>query len=729
MPSTDACLARRVEAFVATRDNIVEGFKPIMAASALALLTATLGASWATQNVAHAFGYQRALDGRIVTINAKPIYQPFAILKWQKRWSKRYPKAFAIPKLVTALSFIGASGFMLLAIRPARPRRKPFGAKAWADRRDAEHMQLFADDGIVLGKFGRDYLCYDGDEHVLLCGGTRTGKTRGAVIPTLLAWPHSMIVLDIKNELYAGDKRHGFHGAAAYRSLHGPTLKLAFTQKESAAFNVLDTVRKGEFEVKDVQNIVEIIADPYGDGRFLEFWDRSAKQALSGLILHVLYSEEDKTIYRVCRLLANLDETAKLMEQTHHLRDPATGRTYPHPAAEHAAQSFRTYQDRTRSGIKATAQSYLTLFDDPLVQKHTSRSDFSIDDLMCADRPMTLFLSWPPSDTARLKPMIRLTLACILHGLTENQTEGPRGKPKRHRLLLLLDEFPQLGKLDIFQSMLGLSSGFDVRAFMISQSINFIEQAYGKDNTILDNCGIIAAYGATDIKSAKVISEMAGETREMVETETWSGPMGGMGFKTKSINFKEEPRALISPSEVRALPRDEQLIFAGGGKALRAKKIKYDQEPIFRRRLVRTFVPPSGLTISSDWTGLNGHGVVAPKESEPAPAKKRKRKNSKPTPNAAETLPSTSPSAAGSQQTSARAAETDDRAQTKEGSAGNSRGALNRQPAASQADLFPEQNTGPSTPDQSGAPERHKYRLTANDGAPAKPRRRSKGQS
>jgi type IV secretory pathway TraG/TraD family ATPase VirD4 len=134
--------------------------------------------------------------------------------------------------------------------------------------------------------------------------------------------------LDLKGELHSGDARVEFPGTAGWRAKLGPVIRFAPTEAISDRLNLLDTIRPGAQEVRDVQNLVELIADPYGDGRFQEFWDRAAKQVLAGLIIHVVYAEPllSKTLARVFELLARFDDTVKLMEATLHrkTRQPAS---------------------------------------------------------------------------------------------------------------------------------------------------------------------------------------------------------------------------------------------------------------------------------------------------------------------------------------------------------------------------------------------------------------------
>jgi type IV secretion system protein VirD4 len=222
------------------------------------------------------------------------------------------------------------------------------------------------------------------------------------VVPTLLAWPHSALVLDIKGELADGDERHGFPGTAGFRETLGPVLRFAPTHAQSHAFNPLLEVRRGANEVRDVQNIVEILVDPAGDARHQDFWDRSAKHVLVGVILHVLYVEpvERKTLAVVREKLRDLDATAQAMKSVYHRISPLSGAPEVHPEVLHAAQSFLAGEERMQSGIKATAESFFGFRRDRSAKNRTS--DFRIGDScaaparsrsFCSPRHRTRFVS------------------------------------------------------------------------------------------------------------------------------------------------------------------------------------------------------------------------------------------------------------------------------------------------------------------------------------------------
>lgn len=565
----------------------------------------------ASSLIAEAFDHQPALGDPVITIGGVRLYAPWQIFLWHARWSEAYPRPFAIGGLIVFVSFITACVAMALIMRRG-PEMKPFAPDAWGDFEEAKACGLFAPLGAVLGKLDGEILCFNGPEHQLLIGASRSGKGRGHVVPTLLAWPHSALVLDIKGELADGDERHGFPGTAGFRETIGPVLRFAPTRADSASFNPLFEVRRGPNEVRDVQNIVEILVDPAGDGRHQDFWDRSAKHVLVGLILHVLYVEpiERKTLAIVREKLRDLDATALEMKSVYHRISPTTGAPEIHPEVLHAAESFLAGEERMQSGIKATAESFFGLFADEIVATKTATSDFRIGDLMCLERPVTLYLQPPPSDALRLTPLMRLIINQFARALMEDQTRDAQGRVKRHRMLLLLDEFPMLGRMPFFEVMMGAMAGYGLKASLVCQSLNHITKAYGRENVILDNCHIVTAFAASDDDTSERISKMAGEVWELRESLTERTPRPLLGWGRRTITMREERRPLITAAQVRALPRDEQLMFVSGAKPIRAKKLKFDQERIFRPRLRPASGERPTLSVAHDWQAVRALGFL-----------------------------------------------------------------------------------------------------------------------
>jgi type IV secretion system protein VirD4 len=505
-------------------------------------------------------------------------------------------------------------GLLIVSTRSAGLSLKPVGQGAWGDLADAVRAGLCASTGVVLGRLEGELLCFNGPEHHLLIGASRSGKGRGQIVPTLLAWPHSALVLDIKGELADGDARVGFPGTARFRAQLGPVLRFAPTKARSCAFNPLFEVRRGPNEVRDVMNLVEVIVDPAGDGRHNDFWDRMARAIICGVTLHVLYTEPDhrKSLAVVRERLRDLDATAETMKATLHRRNLSTGEPETHPEILHAAESYLAGEVRMRSGIKATAESYFGVFADEMVAANTSRSDFRIGDLMCADHPVTLYLQPPASDVTRLTPLLRLMINQFARALMEDQGHDGRGLPKRHRLLLVLDEFPVLGRMPFFEIMMGAMAGFGLKALLVCQSLNHITRAYTRANVIIDNSHVVTLFAAADNETAQRVADMVGEVREVRQSLSRQRPRPILGFGRGQVVEREEKLARLMPGEVRELPRDKQIILVSGVKPFMADKIAYDQEPQFKARLkdAKPRVWP-GFEATHDWIGVRAIGVVA----------------------------------------------------------------------------------------------------------------------
>src|SRR5206468_2358788 len=241
---------------------------------------------------------------------------------------------------------------------------------------------------------------------------------------------------------------------------------------------------------------------------------------LVGAILHILYAEPDKTLAGVANFLSDprrpIEATLRAMMTTRHMGDR------PHPVVASAARELLNKSDNERSGVLSTAMSFLGLYRDPTVAAVTSHCDWRIADLIDGEHPVSLYLVIPPSDISRTKPLIRLLLNQIGRRLTES-LDGSDGIVRRHRLLLMLDEFPALGRLDFFESALAFMAGYGLRAFLIAQSLNQIDKAYGPNHAILDNCHVRVALATNDERTAKRISDALGTATELPAQRNYAG--------------------------------------------------------------------------------------------------------------------------------------------------------------------------------------------------------------
>lgn len=189
---------------------------------------------------------------------------------------------------------------------------------------------------------------------------------------------------------------------------------------------------------------------------------------------------------------------------TNHLGSKESPKVHPEIAS--IAREMLNKSENELSGVVSTAMSFLEIYRDPIIAKTTSSCDWCIDDLKHAEQPVSLYLVVPPSDISRTKPLIRLILNQIGRRLTEELPDPSSDRPG-HQLLLMLDEFPALGRLDFFETAMAFMAGYGIRAFLIAQSLNQIEKAYGPNNSILDNAHIRIAFATNDDRTAKRISD------------------------------------------------------------------------------------------------------------------------------------------------------------------------------------------------------------------------------
>jgi type IV secretion system protein VirD4 len=472
-----------------------------------------------------------------------------------------------------------------------------YGSARWADTREIRGAGLLGPDGVVLGRWGGRYLRHNGPEHVLCFAPTRSGKGVGLVIPTLLTWPYSTIVHDIKGE--------NFHLTSGFRAKFGSVLLFDPTNPLSAAYNPLLEIRKGDNEVRDAQNIADILVDPEGALERRNHWEKTSHSLLVGAILHVLYAEADKTLAGVANFLSDpsrpIEATLNAMLATPHLGESV------HPVVASSARELLNKSENERSGVLSTTMSFLGLYRDPVVAKVTGRSDWRIRDLVDGDRPISLYLVIPPSDIARTKPLMRLVLNQIGRRLTESLDTGRR----RQKLLLMLDEFAALGRLDFFESQLAFMAGYGIRSFLITQSLNQLERAYGPNHAILDNCHIRIAFSTNDERTAKRVSDALGTATEMRAMKNYAGHRLSPWLGHLMVSRQETSRPLLTPGEVMQLSPNEAIVMISGMRPVRARKVRYCEDPQFQSRILK---PPYALPIakiarSDEWSG---HAPISP---------------------------------------------------------------------------------------------------------------------
>jgi len=505
------------------------------------------------------------------------LYSPFNIFVWNLDIGDDYPETLNIGMGIVIFGVIFSIIFSYL-IGVLRSHKKSesntFGSAKWMTDKELKKSNLVAREGVFLGKKNGSYLRHDGPEHVIAFAPTRSGKGVGLVIPTLLSWKGSVLVHDIKGE--------NWQITSGWRSQFSHCIYFNPTSKLSAKFNPLYEVRKGDNEIRDVQNIADILVDPDGAADKRDHWSKTGHALLVATILHILYAEEDKTLSGVANFLSDprrsIRETFDAMMKTNHLGDTV------HPVVASSVREMLNKSDNELSGVLSTTMSFLGLYRDPIVASATSDSDFRVADLMNCENPLSLYLVVPPSDLSRTKPLIRLILNQVGRLLTEKEITSKESY--KHRLLMMIDEFPTLGRLDFFESSLAYLAGYGVKCYLIAQSLNQIDKFYGRENAILDNCHTRVAFSSNDDRTSRRISDLLGQKTEVRQVVNHSGNKMQASLNHISVSSQESARALLTPGEIGTLPSTDSLIFQAGSPPVYAEKITYYNDPNFEKRLL-----------------------------------------------------------------------------------------------------------------------------------------------
>ncbi|WP_319779085.1 type IV secretory system conjugative DNA transfer family protein [Maridesulfovibrio sp.] len=567
---------------------------------------------YATQNTAELYGYHKALGPTVY----KHFYWPWMIFFWvQKLPSHQLLDAIiSEAEMIFVFPQLMALFVIVATMRKIKGDADIHGTAHWAKKKEIQNAGLLNGSGVYVGGWQEKkilhYLRHSGPEHIMAFAPTRSGKGVGLVLPTLLSWGESSIVLDIKGENWAltsGWRKNQGHKVMKF----DPT----DTTASSARYNPLSEIRLGgPHAIPDAQNIASMIVDPDGKG-LKDYWNKAAFSFLGGTMLHCLIHFQinegrHATLNDLSLMLADEDrDMSELFEEmltNDHVAHLQT--LFGDSMSEEAMIAVRKFiaaaaremlnkADAELSGVVSTAVANMALYRDPVVNWATSGCDFRIADIMNSEQPISLYLVIRPSDIDRLRPLVRLILNIVLRRLTE-EMEFSGGQVKanyKHRLLLMLDEFTSLGKMEIFERALAFMAGYGIKAYIIVQDLTQLQSAYGKEESIMSNCHLRIAYAPNKIETAQVLSKMSGETTIIQKKTSLSGTRSGH-MNRANVSISEAKRALLTPDECMRLPGAEKdrhgkitkagdmLIFPAGFAPIYGKQILFFLDPEFLER-------------------------------------------------------------------------------------------------------------------------------------------------
>ena len=564
-----------------------------------------IGLTAATQHFAAVCNYDDSLGW-----NAGGWYPPVMIIIWAVQWRESRELLGALGVSASLGSCLGGALLFLWLVlsrvieQSARGNALLHGSAHWASKKEIRQAGVLNNtSGVYIGAWQDErerthYLRDTGPSHVLCFAPTRSGKGVGLVLPTLLSWEHSTVVADLKGELW--------ELTAGWRKHYALNRVIRFEpgcKDGSARWNPFDEIRIGtEYEFADVSDLARIIVDPSGKG-LEDHWARTANDLLTGCIMHLLYKRQREnspaTLNALDRMLADpeqpLDQLFAQMISYDHFGDGQT-----HPVVASSGRKIMDKPDNERGSVVSTAQSFLELYRDPLLAKNTECSDFRIHDLMDNDAPVSLYLITTPDNKDRLCPLLRILVNWMLTRLTAREClgfqDGRTVMAHRHRLLLMMDEFPSFGKLPALANGLAYIAGYGIKAYLITQDLSQLYQNYGKDESITSNCHVQIAFPPNRIETAEYLSKLCGETTVREENFSVSGKRTSLFHSQVSQSVQMIKRPLLTPDEALHLPgprkaangdiveAGEMVVHVSGYAPIRGKQPLYFMDSVFSAR-------------------------------------------------------------------------------------------------------------------------------------------------
>lgn len=484
---------------------------------------------------------------------------------------------------------IGVSGISLLVLLPAglvaaaRPRRALHGDARFASPAEVDRAGLTGGDGqpgILIGRHRGKFLSLPGQLSVMLSAPTRSGKGVGVVIPNLLNWPDSVVVLDIKGENY--------DITAGYRAAHGQAV-YAFSpfdeEARSHRWNPLTAVRNGPLHrVGDLLTVGQVFFPNDGGGTSSEaFFNDQARNLFLGLGLVLLETPSlPRTIGEMLRQSSGKGRSLKdhlsgliiqRREEANPLSDECTD----------ALQRLLSNSENTLSSVVATFNAPLTIFADAVVDAATSADDFKLEDVR--RRRMSVYVRIPPNRLANARPLLNLLFSQLV---SLNTQALPEQDPTlKVQCLLVNDEFTAMGRVGVITNAAAFLAGYNLRLLTVVQAMSQLDAVYGdkEARTFATNHGLQILYAPREQRDADEYSAMLGHFTERATSRGRSRSFSGHGHSTVSRNESEQRRALLLPQEFKELGSERLVVIFENCKPILGEKIRYYRDKAFTSRL------------------------------------------------------------------------------------------------------------------------------------------------
>lgn len=502
-----------------------------------------------------------------------------------------YLRALNRPELQPYLGRVKAGGYAgfglpallwLLALYFMVRKKKPsiHGDARFAHGGDLSRHGMFkrTDNDILVGKFKGELVRLGGQQFVILAAPTRSGKGVGIVIPNLLEYQESAVVLDIKQENY--------ELTSGWRASQGQDVYLfnPFAEdRRSHRWNPLSYVSKDPaFRVSDLMSIAAMLYPDGADDQ--KFWVSQARNAFMAFTLFLFekWDDDEKnsiplqlrskpTLGAVYRLSSGDGSDLKQLYQVLAQQAFLSGN------AQSAFANLLSQANETFASILGTFKEPLNAWINPVLDAATSDDDFLLTDVR--KKKMTIYIGIQPNKLAESRLIVNLFFSQLIN---LNTKDLPQTNPAlKYQCLLLMDEFTSIGRVEIIASAVSFMAGYNLRLLPIIQSMSQLDATYGKDvsRTLITNHALQIVFAPREQQDANDYSDMLGYTTVRKENIT-------RGRET-SRSRSEERRALMLPQELKAMGTEKEVfLYEGIPHPVMCHKIRYYQDKYFTVRLL-----------------------------------------------------------------------------------------------------------------------------------------------
>ncbi len=497
-------------------------------------------------------------DGRILetTITSNP----FAPIQqfWHYKTSPALQKV-ALGSLVPAMLVAG-----LVACIGLKPTSSPLGDAAFQDMASLRRGKWFRKQGHIFGRVGRNILRTRDDRHHLIIGPTRSGKGAGYVIPNALMHEGSMIVTDLKGEV--------FKATAGYRRENGSQVFLfAPGSEKTSSYNPLDFIRpqRGN-RTTDIQNIASILV-PENTASENSVWQATAQQVLAGAISYITESPFYKDRRNLAEVNSFFNSGVDLQALMKYIKEKE-----PY-LSKFTVESFNSYialSERAAASALLDIQKAMRPFKNERIVAATNVTDMDLRAMK--RRPISIYLAPNITDITLLRPLLTLFVQQVMDILTLEH--DPNSLP----VYFLLDEFRQLKRMDEIMTKLPYVAGYNIKLAFIIQDLKNLDEIYGETSrhSLLGNCGYQLVLGANDQATAEYASRALGKRTIRYQSESRTIELMGLPRRTKVEQIRE--RDLMMPQEVRQMPENKMILLIEGQRPIFGEKLRFFQTQPFK---------------------------------------------------------------------------------------------------------------------------------------------------